>query len=159
MWGLTQHPWIEPELFEDPGVPGLMHLWGVINLGILGAAILACFDPRERRHQERFPVDLLATCEFGSLRRRCRLRDLSLSGARVDIDESLPVSAGGTLSIPVIGELPAHVVWAASGSIGLSFDRLPADVRHRLIRILYTSGLDQTPMLVHLVRLLRECVR
>jgi hypothetical protein len=152
---ITHHGETHEGMLGEPGIHQLLHLWGVVNLGVLGAAMFACFDFRERRQQERFPIDLIVTCQYGPVTKHCRLRDLSLSGARIEMGEGLTQGTWGTISLPVVGELDARVIWAANGMVGVSFGHLPGAVRNRLIRILYTSGLHYTPVPVSVMTLLR----
>ena len=76
--------------------------------------------------------------------KRCRRMDASLSGAMVDFG-NLPTPTVGeqiTLDMRGVGLIQADVIRVVNGRVGLRFDDMMSETRDRLIRRLYTEGLQ-----------------
>ncbi len=80
----------------------------------------------------------------GNMWKRCRMMDASLSGAMVDFG-NLPTPTIGeqiTLDMNGVGLIQADVIRVVNGGVGLRFDDMTPEARDRLIRRLYTEGLQ-----------------
>lgn len=87
------------------------------------AAEIELFRPVARRRSLREAVSLEARIERDGLRRAlCRVIDLSLHGARLQTYSALKRGATVLLTLPVVGALPATVVWADDFLAGCQFD-------------------------------------
>jgi len=74
------------------------------------------------RRSPRAPVSLDARVGRGGLDRAlCRVTDLSLNGARIDIFSALRRDSMIWLTLPRIGHWAARVVWSSDFEAGLEF--------------------------------------
>lgn len=78
----------------------------------------------ETRAAPRFRVMKAAKIEHGGIKTPCVIRDLSVTGAALEISElSGKIPATFNLIMPDDGlNLPCHVVWRGSFKIGVAFD-------------------------------------
>src|SRR5580700_1503222 len=98
---------------------------------LLGAAFLFAdflaprsFKMVETRAAPRFRVMKAAKIEYGGVKTPCTIRDLSVTGAALEISElSGKIPATFNLILPDDGlKLPCHVVWRSEFKIGVAFD-------------------------------------
>ncbi|MBE72284.1 MAG: Curdlan synthase [Thalassospira sp.] len=131
-------------------------LWAAINSLTLLVAILICFESPVQRQQERFPTSLRAkiTANSDDDPLDMTITDMSLGGARamcpatgIDRDR---FQKGGLIKLDV-EELPpldaklARVFVNDQKQLVLTLDFTPepaGEVRDALIRVLYTTGID-----------------
>lgn len=77
----------------------------------------------ETRIAPRYRVLKAATIEFGSGAIDCTIRDLSITGAALEVPDKIGVPTKFTLVVPGDGlHLPCHVVWRKEYRIGVAFD-------------------------------------
>ena len=77
----------------------------------------------ETRIAPRHRVLKVARIEFGADALDCRVRDLSLTGAAIEVSSQAGIPERFTLVIPDDGlDLPCHVVWRKEYRIGVAFD-------------------------------------
>ena len=78
----------------------------------------------ETRIAPRYRLVKAAKIEYGGLKTPCTIRDLSVTGAALEISErSEKIPATFNLIIPDDGlKLPCHVVWRTEYRIGVAFD-------------------------------------
>jgi hypothetical protein len=78
----------------------------------------------ETRAAPRFRVMKTAKIEYGGVKTPCVIRDLSVTGAALEISElSGRIPAIFNLIMPDDGlKLPCHVVWRSEFKIGVAFD-------------------------------------
>lgn len=78
----------------------------------------------ETRIATRYRVAKPARIEFGGVKTPCTIRDLSVTGAALDISElNGKIPATFNLIMPEDGlKLPCHVVWRSEFRIGVAFD-------------------------------------
>jgi hypothetical protein len=63
------------------------------------------------------------TIEFGGGAIDCRVRNLSNSGAALDVSSPIGIPEHFTLAVPADGiHRPCHVVWRKENRIGVAFD-------------------------------------
>jgi hypothetical protein len=103
--------------------------------------------PQREESRKALRRNMAAPCVVwtGALKHSGKLKDISLSGARVFVDVELPLSAHATLSVAVPGTLPMKVIqfkalvvrWEPGG-YGLQFKEMDQDTRHFLKH--YTEG-------------------
>ena len=89
--------------------------------------IAAEFEPAklDRRRAPRAPVSLDAKLGRGGLDRTlCRVTDVSLHGARIHSYSALAKGAMIWLTMPVIGQVAATIIWADDFQAGCQF-RVP----------------------------------
>lgn len=83
-------------------------------------------DPDHRRAQ-RFRVFKAGTIEFGGNAIPCTVRNLSASGAALEVNSPLWFPDRFTLAIASDRSLrPCHVVWRRERRIGVAFEAAPA---------------------------------
>src|SRR5262249_38230695 len=117
----------------------LAEVWALVNVIVLAlVALIAIESPRPRK-EERFPSDHVAAYRIAAGEYRCRIRDISVSGALLEVvadgerqvhtgtnsaarpapgNPTTPV-AGAALRIPSskkTGQELSRPAWAASGS-------------------------------------------
>jgi hypothetical protein len=110
-------------------------IWAVIFAAHLAIAGVAAMELPYRRAEERFELDIAGEIEERGMRRLCRIRDLSLAGARLDQHVG-----GASVRLVVEGQaLAANVVRATPHATAVSFDALSEMQRHWLIARLYTA--------------------
>ena len=77
----------------------------------------------ETRIAPRLRVLKAATIEFGGGAIDCTIRDLSITGAALEVRNQIGIPAKFTLVVPGDGlHLPCHVVWRKEYRIGVAFD-------------------------------------
>jgi PilZ domain len=77
----------------------------------------------ETRIAPRYRVMKVAKIEFGATAIDCTVRDLSLTGAAIEVPSQVGIPERFTLVMPDDGlHLPSHVVWRKEYRIGVSFD-------------------------------------
>jgi hypothetical protein len=75
-----------------------------------------------RRRSPRAPVSLDARVGRGGLDRAlCKVTDLSLGGARIEMFSALRKDSMIWLTLPVVGHWAARVVWSSDFEAGLEF--------------------------------------
>jgi hypothetical protein len=77
----------------------------------------------ETRIAPRFRVMKAAKIEYGGVKTPCMIRDLSVTGAALEISElSGKIPENFNLIIPEDGlKLPCHVVWRSGFKLGIAF--------------------------------------
>jgi hypothetical protein len=77
----------------------------------------------ETRIAPRYRVMKVARIEFGAATIDCTVRDLSLTGAAIEVPSQAGIPERFTLVMPDDGlHLPCHVVWRKEYRIGVAFD-------------------------------------
>jgi hypothetical protein len=77
----------------------------------------------EKRNITRHRVLKAATIEFGGGVIDCRVRNMSNTGAALDVTSPVGIPDHFTLVLPADGlHTPCHVVWRKEGRIGIAFD-------------------------------------
>lgn len=86
----------------------------------------------ERRILNRRRLLWLGRLKYGDFAFECRVFDLSLGGAKVELD--LPLKRGTlvTLQIPEVGIMIANVAWVRDGQMALAFSEGTAAIRKKL---------------------------
>lgn len=87
-------------------------------------AFAAEFEPAVlgRRRNPRAPVSLDAKVGRGGLDRAlCKVTDLSLGGARIEVYSELRKDSVIWLTLPHVGHWAARVVWSSDFEAGLEF--------------------------------------
>jgi hypothetical protein len=77
----------------------------------------------ETRIAPRHRVLKAAKIEWGGATIDCTVRDLSITGAALEVPNQIGIPAKFTLVVPGDGlHLPCHVVWRKEFRIGVAFD-------------------------------------
>ena len=77
----------------------------------------------ETRHDARHKVSKVATVDFSGGAIDCTIRNLSLTGAAIEIANQQRIPDKFTLVVPGDNlHLPCHVVWRKAYRIGVRFD-------------------------------------
>jgi hypothetical protein len=77
----------------------------------------------ETRIAPRYRVMKVAKIEFGATAINCTVRDLSLTGAAIEVPSQAGIPERFTLVMPDDGlHLPCHVVWRKEYRIAVAFD-------------------------------------
>jgi PilZ domain len=77
----------------------------------------------QTRIAHRHRILKAATIEFGGDAIDCMVRDLSVTGAALEVSNQIGILAKFLLVIPGDGlHLPCHVVWRKEYRIGVAFD-------------------------------------
>jgi cellulose synthase (UDP-forming) len=153
------------QIIESRAFFPIVAAWAFFNLVVLFVAGLMCFEAPRHRREERFPVNEATVLTSGQAEILCRLKDLSLGGARVRIasggmgDASPSPGDPATLQIVDAGAVAATVVACDASGVRLTFTDLTADLRERLIVKLYTGRYHNGVERLHLHRLVLGLVR
>ena len=86
----------------------------------------------ERRHGQRGSALWEARLRTGADTYRCRVYDISLTGAKVWIDAALERGAAIKLDIDQIGVIRGKIAWAQAAQAGISFTSDVDEVRYLL---------------------------
>jgi cellulose synthase (UDP-forming) len=127
----------------------MVAIWGAINSVVLFLVCMMSLQSPIRRAEERFEFDEPAWIfAAGGAPSICRIKDLSLSGTGIAIDEdkSVFVRVGEPLRVFImeVGFVTGVLARRTEELLGIHFD-LPASIeRDLLIRKLFTAGLDTT---------------
>jgi hypothetical protein len=71
------------------------------------------------RHRVTKPANI----EYGGVKVACTVRDISITGAALEVSDQFGIPETFTLSMPEDGlKLPCHVVWRRDFRIGVAFD-------------------------------------
>lgn len=134
-------------IISQPALVPLVALWSAVNMTVLFLVCMMCLQATIRRGEERFAIDERVTLidQDGGIA-EAMVRDMSLSGAGIDLDSSLlarfPRGGHLRISIDAVGTISATVARVRDDFIGVRFD-LPESVeRDLLIRKIFTSGLN-----------------
>ena len=77
----------------------------------------------EKRTFSRHRVLKSGTIEFGGGAIDCTIRNLSSTGAALDVNSPVGIPEQFTLVLPADGvNMPCHVVWRRPNRIGIAFD-------------------------------------
>jgi hypothetical protein len=77
----------------------------------------------ETRIAPRYRVMKVARIEFGFVSIGCQVRDLSITGAALEVPNQVGIPAKFTLVMPDDGlHLPCYVVWRREFRIGVAFE-------------------------------------
>jgi hypothetical protein len=77
----------------------------------------------ETRIAPRYRVRKVAKIEFGAVAIDCTVRDLSITGAALEVPNQIGIRAKFTLVMLDDGlHLPCHVVWRKEFRLGVAFD-------------------------------------
>lgn len=101
-------------------------------------------EKEERRRAPRRPVIWYGKLLVGDHRFDCRILDISLTGARLQLELPLKRGAEVRLSIPRCEDLPAAVSFHREDRLGLSFTIPPDEIASRIgDSAARTLGLDR----------------
>jgi cellulose synthase (UDP-forming) len=114
--------------------------WALLNLVVLAMVALIANDHSRPRIEERFPVDEAAGLVVHGVHWPCSVIDLSTSGALLAKAPSVEAGTALSLRLPGVGAMTAKVVRVVDARVAVRFDEMAAEVRHRLIRYLFTHG-------------------
>ncbi len=78
-------------------------------------------SPGERRAAARTAVGLAGQLSVGGTAIECEIVDLSVSGAGLQLQATLPQRKPLLLAIPDYGEFPGEIVWQLNGRAGFAF--------------------------------------
>ena len=77
----------------------------------------------ETRIAPRYRISKAATIGFGGGAIDCTVRDLSMTGASLQVSSQIGIPGKFTLAVPGDGlHLPCHVVWRRGYRMGVAFD-------------------------------------
>jgi hypothetical protein len=99
-----------------------------VRLGVIPrvfcSPVLVAVAMVETRVAPRHRVKMAAKIEYGGDKVACTIRDLSITGAALELSEIVSrIPATFTLVVPEAGlKLPCHVVWRKNFQIGVAFD-------------------------------------
>jgi len=119
--------------------------WSLVNAIILALVMAMCFEAPRRRSEERFPADEPARLMIDGAQVPARLRDISVGGARLELET--PVAVGGGWGLAVledVGPVPAMVVRSVGTTAQVRFDPGPG-VREALIAKIFSGRYNNAP--------------
>jgi len=74
-----------------------------------------------RRQDERYPSLLDATLSHGDQIFQCRLKNISVGGAMVELDREIDTKDAVTLNLGAFGEFACEIIWQNKTRLGLTF--------------------------------------
>jgi cellulose synthase (UDP-forming) len=145
---------LSPGLVRDPMDWAVATVWALSSLILLCMILLAVSSRPRLRAQERFPVHRPGTLEANGLTSDCQVIDLSLTGALLHAVPELAAGDSLRLILEGVGTLPGTVIRMTEGRAAVAFEAIPEADRDRLIVYLYTSGLNNKPEEVDVLRVI-----
>lgn len=152
--GLLLNANIDTRIVEREALIPVVALWAILNMVILTIVATIAVSPPALRAEERFDLNEPVRLRTQAGRLEAETRDLSLSGAAVEVapapDQGAPAPGDWVLvGIADVGHVPAQVMRQAplaDGRIrlGLRFDLPRGRTRDALIRRLFTLDLDNS---------------
>lgn len=130
-------------LQPDGGDPKLYTFWSCWNLLILALVMLLAVERPRMRREERFDLNEPAALLWQGRREAVRLRDMSVSGARLEVAPQLAPAlrdADVILDIDGIGPATAHTTSAGGHHVHVRFGA--GAPRAAIITKLYTGSYD-----------------
>lgn len=124
----------------DSGDPTLYTFWSCWNLLILALVMLLAIERPRQRREERFDINEQVHLLWQGRRHPVWLRDMSVSGARLEVPPALAPQlrdADIIVDIPGIGPATSHVTSAGSALVHLRFGA--GAPREAIITKLYTG--------------------
>lgn len=116
---------------------GLALAWSLYNAFILMIVCFVCIEQPRRRKAERFERDEAVMISVDGASRLARLRDVSMTGARFEVDA--PPLRGTRLQCLLMGQtVAATVVRSTRNGFAVRFDE-ELDTRVRMIRAFYAG--------------------
>ncbi len=79
-------------------------------------------DVHERRKRRRYDSGESGRIRSRGLTSACTVKDISVSGALVETDLTLPEGSRIELEVPRLGRLPGEVIRVTGAEVGLRFD-------------------------------------
>jgi cellulose synthase (UDP-forming) len=135
----------------------IVMFWTVYNILVLLVAIAVCIErPRYNRPQRQVPEPITLT--IGDGKHRGWLINLGPEGARISGPFGLSLGATGTLTIPEIGAVEAHILAQTRDGYRLKFSPT-AEQRAQIIGKLHTARAVPGSDRGDLVRMIRELAR
>jgi cellulose synthase (UDP-forming) len=135
--------------------------WSVYNIVTLFVACMICIERPRHAAEERFDADEPSLVAAGGEQIAARLRDLSITGARVEMTASSPPlgDRGVSMLIEGVGWVPARIVRATGDSlIHVEFDASP-EQRDAITRKLFSGGYARSVTRMNATKLARTIVR
>ena len=118
-------------MLPDDPIKAIAVVVVLIGLVLLGGAALFLFAPRreeapaapDHRSAPRRRVLKMAKIEFGGIEIDCLVRNLSATGAAIEVTSPLQCPIAFVLAIPSDGSVRhCHVVWRKGKRIGVKFN-------------------------------------
>jgi hypothetical protein len=82
----------------------------------------------EKRLAERRTVSKAAIIEFAGGTINCTVRNISRTGAALDVSSAVGIPDHFNLAVPAEGRhMPCHIVWRNDKRIGVAFDQIASD--------------------------------
>lgn len=127
--------------------------WALLNLVLLLLAALICFDAPRRRQEERFYIDRAAEARLGPaapdqpvVSCTAAVRDLSLTGARLELPKGAPQPAWVELRLAgIAGTLGGPVLSRRGTDVAIAFRPQPEATRDSLIAYLFSGAFSVDP--------------
>ena len=129
----------------------IVAFWSIFNMIVLLIVMTAGVPRPSPRSEERFPLERPCRLMGEHLTHTGETRDVSLSGARIDLHPSSdlsPLSVGSWCVIelagigPIAAEIKRTVTDGDRTQIGVAFHAPTGEVRRTLLQELFASGLD-----------------
>ena len=129
-----------PGEFHNPEGLLISISWALLNLTLLGLTLLSVSYRPRLRGEERFPVHCYGEIVWNNKSDRCRIADMSMSGAMLQDVSDLNRGDEINLMLNGVGVYPAVVVRRMGSRAGIRFHNVTSYNHDRLIEFLYTSG-------------------
>ena len=138
--GIAAH--ISPNGGVSDGFFPVVMFWSTWNLIILAVVLLMCIEAPRRRSEHRFDADELVGIVGPDFRAAGRVKDLSMSGARVTMPPHIRVEAGQSILVRArgVGRIPATAIDQSADVLRVLFDWRNDAMRERMIVKLFASG-------------------
>lgn len=149
-------------LGDTPAQIEAMNLfWSLYNIVTLFLACMICIERPRYAGEERFQADEPTVVAVGEGRLDARLRDLSITGALVELADAAQLAGEARVAVLMdgVGWVPSRVVRAEEGGLlHLQFDA-PAEQRDAITRKLFSGRYARSVTRMSATRLARTIVR
>jgi cellulose synthase (UDP-forming) len=146
--GLYVNMYIGSRIILDSGQLPMLAFWTVVSMVILSIVQAVAVSPNTEQREERFQFDSPCTIKTKANETlNAQIETLSLSGARLGLqnDDQVPGNVRWILiDIPEIGPVAAYIIKHKGLQIEISFHLPTGEQRDKLMRMLFTTGRDNS---------------
>jgi cellulose synthase (UDP-forming) len=133
-------------------------IWAGVAMILAFIAMLVCFELPRPSPDEYFPVDTITDLREGDLVRQCLVKDLSLSAARLMVQDHHRQVTEAELYVPDVGWVRASLKEAHGQSLELDLSPTTQQRRALVVKLFTTSG-ETVARSAHLGKAVRGLLR
>lgn len=147
--GLVLNANFNTQIIASGALIPVVTFWALYNMLVLSVVAAIAVSPPMLRTEERFPLDEICRIRTCDTIWSGQVWDVSLSGLLFQPEPAYPgrrPEKGDWIVIDIarVGPVAAQITRAFQGGIGVEFAPMTEETRQRLIRRLFTEGIDNS---------------